>query len=64
VDLVDEICERYGLIWLRDEKRGRWYLATGPGQPVLLEVSDLDVRLVPARLLDERVVKALTSQLW
>lgn len=64
MDLVEEICERYGLIWLRDEKRGRWYLATGAGQTVLLEISDLDVRLVPSRLLDERVAKALTMQIW
>ena len=64
MDLVDEICERYGLVWLRDGKRGRWYLATAPNHPVLLEISDLDVRLIPARLLDERVVKALTSELW
>ena len=63
-----EVTNTYGLVLIRDEKRKGWILASKHDSDgtltALVEIRDVEIKFLSDRLIEERVLKALTNSIW
>lgn len=63
-----EVTNTYGLVLVRDEKRKGWILASKHDNDdtltALVEIRDVEIKFLSDRIIEERILKALTNSIW
>ena len=64
-----KIAKSFNLLVVRHDKKRRWYMVKEEGEcsnthSVVLDLSDTELKFLSDKLIEERIVKALTNSLW